>query len=159
MNQQVARFQSGVIDELLGTGALQKVHPNRTQADAFLTEARTHLMSARVVHETGTDAIGAFGLTYEAARKAMAAVLINQGLRATGGEGGHRSLGRALGDQLRAAHFPTADFDWMRRKRNSGAYGSESEAPPAAADVADGVQVAEQIIGIAGQVLDVMMPY
>lgn len=61
--------------------------PNRKHADRLIDGAERHLASAaRLVTE---DPAGAFALTYDASRKALTAVLANQGPRPTTA-GGHR---------------------------------------------------------------------
>ena len=105
---------------------------------ALLTmkQARLDLSSARILIDT--NPVGAFMLTYDAARKALTAILANQGLRPMGSEGGHAvlldvvfaQLDPPLGDDLR-------EFDWMRRLRNDSAYPSPDRKVASATDVED----------------------
>src|SRR5215472_8542742 len=71
-----------VIDRLLAGGELQRVPASRDHADRLVRQARTHLASAAEISET--DPAGGYTLVYDAARKALTAVLENQGLRPTG---------------------------------------------------------------------------
>src|SRR5439155_23310546 len=68
------------------------------------------------------DPVGAYQLLYDAARKALSAVLENQGLRATS-RGGHIAVFDAVMAQL---HPPLGQvlrpFDRMRRRRNEAEY-------------------------------------
>jgi hypothetical protein len=57
-----------------------------------------HLSSARILSTT-EDAAAAFVTAYDAARKSLSAMLAVQGLRARGGDGGHRRV-RAAADGL-----------------------------------------------------------
>lgn len=117
------------IDSMLEQGLLQKVQADRQLADTFLAMAEKHLAAA--AHTIDLDPIGSFQLAYDGARKSFAAVLENQGLRATT-KGGHR----AVEDALRAQLVPPMakqinNFGWMRKLRN------DSEYPTPERDVAD----------------------
>lgn len=70
------------VDQLLHDGRLTRVAPNRALADDYLRQARQHLVSARSLG--ADDPEGAFQLAYDAARKSLSAILVNQGLRASG---------------------------------------------------------------------------
>ena len=70
---------------------------NRALAAPILIQARAHLAASAVV--MNLDPQGAFTLTYDAARTALAAILVNQGLRA-GGQGAHAALLAAVLAQL-----------------------------------------------------------
>jgi hypothetical protein len=84
-----------------------------------MNQARLDLSSARILIDT--NPIGAFMLAYDATRKALTAILANQGLRPIASEGGHAvlldvvlaQLDPPLGDDLR-------EFDWMRRQERAG---------------------------------------
>jgi len=95
----ILRWQQGrnVIDDLLAHGRLTRVTPNRELADTLLAQARAHLASGTQVVQS--DPSGAFSLVYDAARKALTAILVNQGLRA-GGDGAHAVLAEAVTAQL-----------------------------------------------------------
>jgi hypothetical protein len=84
----ILRSEQGrpALDDLLARGRLTRIAPNRDLAKVMLAQARAHLASAATI--TDSDPAGAFVLVYDAARKAPAAILVNQGLRA-GGEGAH----------------------------------------------------------------------
>ena len=99
-------------------------------------------------------------LTYDAARKALTAILANQGLRPMGSEGGHAvlldvalaQLDPPLGDDL-------WEFDWMRRIRNNSAYPSPERTVASAADVAEALPAAERILEIAARMVEQMPVY
>jgi hypothetical protein len=63
----------------------------------MLAEAEGHLKSARLLAES--DSIAAYSLAYDAARKACAALLAPQGLRATS-RGGHIAIQDAVRAQF-----------------------------------------------------------
>jgi hypothetical protein len=77
------RWQQGrdTITGMITRGELEKVPASREHADLLLNQARQHVGSAQAIADS--DAAGAYQLLYDAARKALAAVLENQGLRAT----------------------------------------------------------------------------
>lgn len=98
-------------------------------------------------------------MLYDAARKALTAILENQGLRPTS-SGGHLAVYHAVRAQLDPP-MGTAlrPFDRMRRRRR------DAEYPPADAlelvpeDVEDDIPKVEEIVGIAAKVLDRMSPF
>jgi len=152
-----ARWQQGraSIDGLVAEGRLQVVQPNRELAQLMVAQAAVHLQSARTV--AVADPVGSFQLTYDAARKALAAILVNQGLRPTGGGGGHAVLLTAVRAQL---HPPLgvdlAPFDWMRRTRNDSEYPTADAPVASREDLDEALPAAERIIEIATRVLPTM---
>lgn len=114
------------IDALITQGAIERVPASQQAAEAELERSRTHLASARQL--LTTDPEGAYTLAYDAARRALAAVLQNQGLRATS-RGGHRAVYEAVLAQLDPPLGSTLrPFNRMRARRNEVEYRS-SEAP------------------------------
>jgi HEPN domain-containing protein len=87
------------IDKLLSQGRLERIEPNRDHAYALIEQARRATSSASVLSAT-EDTIAAFNAAYDAARKALTAILVNEGLRPGGGEGGHAVLREAVLAQL-----------------------------------------------------------
>lgn len=67
------------VDQLLQRSRLTRVAPNRNLAASHLVQANTHLIAAATLRDL--DPAGAFTLTYDAARLALAAVLVSQGLK------------------------------------------------------------------------------
>ena len=84
----VTRWEQGRadIDRLITQGRLERVAPNQQHAQVLLEQARKAVQSAAVLATTD-DTITAFTAAYDAARKALTAILINQGLRPGSGEG------------------------------------------------------------------------
>ena len=62
-----------MVTRLIEAGELERVTASEVQARAMLVDARRHLGSARSIVES--DPLGAYVLTYDAARKAIAGVL------------------------------------------------------------------------------------
>jgi HEPN domain-containing protein len=72
--------------ELLARGELEAVTASQALAGRLVTEAEKHLAAAGQI--AARDEAGAYQLAYDAARKACAALLARQGLRAAT-RGGH----------------------------------------------------------------------
>lgn len=77
------------MDRLVAAGRVTPVQPNRALAEDYVAMARQRLRAVEVIVDV--DPEGAFVLTYDAARMALAAVLVNQGLRPRG-DGAHAVL-------------------------------------------------------------------
>ncbi|MDR2381095.1 MAG: HEPN domain-containing protein [Bifidobacteriaceae bacterium] len=114
---------------------------NRELAELYLTQGRAHLGAAALIE--ASDVAGAFSLAYDAARLALAAILVNQGLRPSG-EGAHAVLLEAVLAQLeppRQAEF--RQFSWMRRLRNDTQYPEADKPVAGSEDVARAILAAE----------------
>jgi hypothetical protein len=85
------------IDRMLASAELQRVPASREHADRLIRQARRHLVSADEISEN--DPAGGYTLIYDAARKALTAVLENQGLRPTT-RGGHLAVYEAIRARL-----------------------------------------------------------
>jgi len=122
-----------------------------------LVRSRTHVGSARRL--TATDPEGAYTLAYDAARRALAAVLQNQGLRATS-RGGHITVYEAVRAQLDPPLGPVLrPFNRMRARRNEVEYRS-SEAPAVTPEeVAADVSKVEALIELAEKAIPKMPRY
>ena len=153
------RWQQGraTIEAMIARSELDRVPASREQADRLLVQARRHLASARAI--ATLDGTGAYQLMYDAARKALGAVLENQGLRATS-KGGHIAVMDAILAQLDPPLGALLrPFDRMRRRRNDAEYPSQSRPEVTADEVARDLPKVEQIIAAAGRVLDEMGPF
>lgn len=114
------------VEAMLSRGGLERVPASQQAAEAELSRSRTHLASARQI--LASDPEGAYTIAYDAARRALAAVLQNQGLRATS-RGGHRAVYEAAQAQLDPPLGSILrPFNRMRARRNEVEYRS-SEAP------------------------------
>jgi hypothetical protein len=103
--------------------------------------------------------IGAYQLLYDASRKALCAVLENQGLRATS-RGGHICVYDAVSAQLDPPLGALIrPFDRMRRRRNDAEYPRSDGPGFSARDVLNDLPKVEQIVQLATRVLDEMSPY
>lgn len=107
------------VERLIREGGLERVEPSSDMAARLIAESEAHLrLSKKGVDD---DPTGALQLAYDAARKACAALLAVQGLRATT-QSGHRAL-------LDAAQFQFNDrggvavfgrLNRLRRTRHAG---------------------------------------
>jgi len=155
----IASWQQGraQVDRLIAERRVERVSANPELAAVMIAQSRAHLLSAAALLDS--DVSGAFQLAYDAARKALAAVLANQGLR-TKGMGAHASLLDVVMAQLDPPLGPTLrSFDWMRRLRNSTEY-PDAEKPTAdATDVTEAIAAAGRIVDAAERALADMPVY
>jgi hypothetical protein len=152
------RWQQGreALDGMIARGELERVPASRDHADLLLSQARRHLASAGAIADT--DPAGAYQLLYDAARKALAGVLENQGVRATS-RGGHIAVRDAVSAQLDPPLGGVLrPFDRLRRRRNQVEYPSSAAPGVTAGEVERDVPKVEQIIDVAAKVLDQMSP-
>jgi hypothetical protein len=123
----------------------------------MLDQARAHLTSAATVVET--DPTGAFVLAYDGARKTLAAILVNQGLR-SGGDGAHAVLLDVVLAQLDPPLGATfRPFSWMRPLRNHTEYPSPDYAVAQSVDVAEAIPAAAKMSDVATSVIGQMPTY
>jgi len=146
-----------VIERMLDARELQRVPPSRDHADRLVEQARTHLASAGAVCDV--DPSGAYALAYDAARKALTAVLENQGLRPTT-RGGHLAAYEAVSAQLDPPLGATLrPFDRMRRQRHDAEYPPTDAPALTPDDVREDLPKAGEIVALAAGVLDQMSPF
>src|SRR4051812_13557417 len=153
------RWEQGrdAIDGMLSRGELERVPPSRDHADVLLVQAHQHVKSAAAL--TTIDPTGAYQLLYDAARKALGAVLENQGLRATS-RGGHLAVLDAVSAQLQPPLGPILrPFDRLRRRRNEAEYPRQDQPGFTVDEVRRDVPKVREIVDAATKVLDQMSPY
>jgi hypothetical protein len=121
------------VDALLAAGHLELVTGAEADGTPWLVSAQALLESAR--RETDANPEAAYGLAYDAARKASTALLAQQGLRTK--TGGHH----VTVEQVVRAQFggPFDGFGALRRRRSEIEYprrpGDTIEASEAAAAI------------------------
>lgn len=98
------------IERLLGEGELESVTASPELAERPMDDAVRHLASADAIR--ASDLNGAYQLAYDAPRKACAALLAPQGLRATT-RGGHVAVQDAVREQFNG----DGGFEGTSRKR------------------------------------------
>ena len=145
------------IERMLSDGYVQRVPASREHADRLLAEAERHLASAGSL--AADDPQGAFALMYDASRKALTAILANQGLRPTTA-GGHRAVYDAVCAQFVPPMSATLrPFDRMRRRRAEIEYPDVGTPAVTEPDVNEDVPKARAILDFAADVLDQMSPF
>lgn len=132
-----------VIADMLASRRLERVAVNSEHALSVVTVAERHLRSAEALAATDDHAM-AFTAAYDAARKALSAVLAAEGLRIRPSGGAHHNTGVAAAtfvadDSLRA-------FDWMRQVRNATEYPQDDRATASAQDVSEAIEAASRIV-------------
>jgi hypothetical protein len=153
------RWQQGreLVDGMIARAELERVPASRDHADLLLSQARRHLASADAI--AADDPAGAYQLLYDAARKALAAVLENQGLRATS-RGGHIAVRDAVSAQLDPPLGAVLrPFDRMRRRRNQLEYPSAASPAVNSDEALRDLPKVGEILAVAAKVLDQMSPF
>jgi len=141
----VTRWQTGEdeIQAMLEAGELELVAPSAENANRLMAEAERHLRSAKSL--AGEDPAGGYDLLYAAARKAMAAALAAQGLRATS-KGGHVAVQGAVTCQLGRSGAVMRPFGRLRRTRNDADYPRFDTPELTGDDVMDDLTKARDIV-------------
>lgn len=136
------------IEELLRTGRLQRVRTDTASIWTLLSDAQRHLDTARSALAAG-DLSGAYQLSYDAARKALAALLNSQGLRARG-SAAHATLIEAVGTAFEGSFDQRRlqVLDRMRRTRNEAEYVGREFDP---AEVEHAIDVAEEVVSVVAR--------
>lgn len=145
------------VDRLIAAGRVTPVLPNRALAEDHVAVARQRLRAVEMIADV--DPEGAFVLTDDAARLALAAVLVNQGLRPRG-EGAHAVLLDVVLAQLeppRQREF--REFGWMRRLRNDTQYPDVDRPSVTVDDLGQALPAARAIVDRAEALLPHMPPY
>lgn len=153
------RWEQGraAVDRMIVDKELERVPPSRRQADRLLAQSDRHLVSADRICDD--DPEGAYALVYDAARKALAAILENEGLRPTT-RGGHLAVYDAVRAQLDPPlGWIMRPFDRMRRQRHDAEYPPADAPELTADDVREDRPKAVELIDLARRVLDEMSPF
>lgn len=148
---------SATIEALIDAGMLQRVTASTQQAQIMLDDASRHVASAAAVADA--DPLGAYVLTYDAGRKALASILEAQGLRATV-KGGHI----VLFDAAMAQFDPPLGtiikpFNRIRARRNQVEYASGENPEMTSEEVLADLEKAAGLIELARKVLPQLGPF
>lgn len=142
------------VQQLIDEGFVERIVASREAADRMLVTARQHVESAETLADSDPDA--AYAVMYDGSRKALAAVLENQGLRATT-RGGHLAVYDVVRAQLHPPQGPVLrPFDRMRRRRHQTEYPSSEHPQVTADEVREELPKVEAIIETAAAILDHM---
>ncbi|MDR1186537.1 MAG: hypothetical protein LBK95_03640 [Bifidobacteriaceae bacterium] len=143
------------IDQLLETGLLERVPADLAASRSLVERARVHLRSAATLADQDVEL--AYDALHTANRKALAAVLLAEGLRPTR-EGGHIALHEAVRAQLDPPLGRVlAPYTRIRRVRNAGAY--RDEFPHVAEDVRQDLPLSRALVDACAAVLGQMPVY
>ncbi|MES2867392.1 HEPN domain-containing protein [Microbacterium profundi] len=147
----------GVVDELIDKRHLERVPANGEHAAQLLEQARRHATSAATIRNSDPEL--AFAAAYDAARKALTAILAIQGLRPTSA-GGHLAVYHSALAQLDPPMGKAIKpFDWMRRTRNDTEYPHAGSAAIHLDDVDDAITTADEIVKLADTLIETLPPY
>ena len=141
------------IDRLIADGELERVTPSDEVASRLLADADAHIVLASKGVED--DPAGALQLSYDAARKASAALLAVQGLRATT-RGGHIAVIDAVKAQFndRGGMEIFGRLHPLRRRRNRTEY-PDLESPGVNEDDArQALETAQAAVDAAKRLID-----
>ena len=154
----MTRWATGAeqITAMLTAGELEQVAPSPQNAARLLAEADRHLRSAALLGPD--DPAGAYDMLYAAARKAMAAALAVQGLRATS-KGGHLAVQDAVTHQLGATGSVVRPFGRLRRTRNDADYPRLDSPELTVEDVHEDLPKARQIVSAMTALLPHLAPW
>ena len=133
---------------LVDRGKIERLTPNLANARHLVREARRHLASAHVLASTD-DVSAAFVTAYDAARKALTAILAVQGLRTKGGDGGHTVLLDVVRPQFPDCRAVLLRFNWLRNVRNNTQYPDVERPTATTEDVSTAIPAATQIVDLA----------
>lgn len=134
---------SSTVEALISTGRLERVLPDAAVAELAVRAARRHLDSAAALVDADPDL--AYAALYDAVRKACAALLQADGLRASS-RGGHLAVQNAV-VALFGREGPLRAFDRLRRRRNEVEYLHHGAHPD---DVRADLPAAWAIVAFAG---------
>jgi HEPN domain-containing protein len=136
------------VDELLAQGELEEVTPSEVLAARLVTEAEKHLAAADHIAEI--DEAGAYQLAYDAARKACAALLARQGLRATT-RGGHVAVQDTVLAQFGGKGGMAAfrSIPRLRRKRAASEYPDIGTPTTTTEEAREAIEAAKAILAAA----------
>lgn len=131
-----------VLNTLLTEGLIESVPTDSVMAGQWVADGDRHLQASTAIAEI--DPTGAYVLAYDAARKAIAAVLLAEGYRTKSRPGAHRALARFATGLAGRTEVPDFErFDRLRRNRNKAEYGSLTFG---SAEVNDAIATARVIV-------------
>jgi len=144
------------LEAMVTAGDLEQVTPSPENAARLLAEAERHLRPAELVADS--DPAGGYDLLSAAARKAMAATLAAQGLRATS-KGGHIAVQEAVTAQLGRSGAVVRPFGRLRRTRNDADYPRLDTPELSVDDIAEDLPKAKEIVAAMQRLLPHLSPW
>lgn len=146
----MARWKRGEssVEALIASGELQKLTGDAANGERLLVKAATTLATARSAIESDPDS--AFVLAYDAARRALTALLAHQGLRPTT-KGGHYAVEQAAREQFGPG---VRQFGALQRRRNELEYPERPGDDATTEEATEAVDHGQAIITAAEGLLD-----
>jgi hypothetical protein len=140
------------VQALIDSGEIEHVQPSTSVADRLVADSQAHARLAELGIDL--DPAGALQLSYDAARKACAALLAVQGLRTTT-KGGHVAVIDAVRAQFndRGGVAAFGKLHRIRRRRNDSEYPSSTSPDVAADESRQALALAHEVIEATAQLL------
>jgi len=143
---------SKTVQKFIEGARLQQVVASRSHADRLLRQSRNHLLSASKLADS--DPEGAYSALYDAARKALVAVLEVQGLRPTT-KGGNFIICEALEVQINPPFDDViTPFNRIRKMRNAQEYPNLEQPELTTEDILEDLAKSTRIVEIAQSLLN-----
>lgn len=141
------------VERLLADGELEHVTPSPDVARRLLENAEAH--SGLAERGVDDDPAGALQLSYDAARKASAALLAVQGLRSTT-RGGHIAIVDAVRAQFndRGGIEVFGRLNRLRRRRNTTEYPDAHSPTVTEDDARQALTTAREVVDAAKKLID-----
>lgn len=141
---------------LIGRGRLEALgETDLASAAATAIERATKRLGTAAGALHGEDFDGAYAASYDAYRMAAEALLVRQGLLATGGEGSHVAVEDAISAQFadRITGYAKATFERFRKTRHTAQYFDPSASPLERPDAEWALEVSRATVDAAGELL------
>jgi HEPN domain-containing protein len=158
-DEALLRWNKGrdVVEKMLSEGSLTRVQASRELADQCLETARKRMQIVPLI--SAQEPTGAFSLAYDAARLALTAVLLNEGLRPRG-EGAHVILLQAVLAQTEPPRQEAfREFSWIRKLRNDTQYPDVDRPMASLEDLNQAIPAIQVIIERATVLVEHMPPF
>lgn len=140
---------SRIVQDMITEGRLDRVERDPRQAGRMLRSCGQHLETAH--QSAAKDPSGCYALLYDAARKAVAAHMLFNGLRVTSRPGAHAAIVTyAEVELVTIGGDHVAHLDRMRRTRNDTEY---EERPISEQEVRNDIEHARSIVQAVARTL------
>jgi uncharacterized protein (UPF0332 family) len=152
---------SSTIQFLLDRNRLERIDEKSVERSAatVINRAKLRLLTAEGGFALG-DTDGSYAAAYDAYRMCAEALLLRQGLRATGGEGSHVTVEDAVSAQFSVviSGFAKPTFERFRRTRHSAQYFDPSSAEINAEDAQWALATARSVVLAVEELLETDPP-
>lgn len=154
----MARWPTGekTVSFLIERGRLEALREtDLASASSAAIDRATKRLGTAAAALDGEDVDGAYAAAYDAYRMAAEAVLVRQGLLATGGEGSHMTVEDAISAQFsdRIPGYAKATFERFRKTRHTAQYFDPSAPPLERPDAKWAIEVSRAAVDGAAALL------